>query len=840
MADKAGFVIVTGAEGFIGRAVVERLMRRYDVVGLDQKLSGAPPGGVRYLDVDLTSDASVRSGLDTIRDLHRNRVASVIHLAAYFDLTGEPNPKYEQVTLRGTERLLRELSARFIVEQFVFASTMLVHKPVRPGERIDEDAPLEARLPYRVSKIETEKLLREQHGDVPVVFLRPGGVYDDRGSNPFLAHQIARIYEKRLKGRLYSGDLATGQAFVHLEDLVDAIERIVDRRARLSREVAILVGEPRTLGYGKLQDEIGRLIHSRDWETLRIPEPIAKAGAVLQEEVVGDDPFVKPWMVENANEHYALDIGRARSLLGWKPRHRLAESLKTIVANLEHDPVAWYRANKLDAAVVAGRVVASVKDKAPDDTAMREHMAQMESMRLQMLWVHWIVIALGAWLATSPFQLALFDPGSITMARDVTAERNLWPPEVRNALTGWNDLASGALLMLFGALSLSRRFPWAPWGSAVVGLWLLFAPLVFWTPSAAAYMNDTIVGVFAIAMPVLVAMMPGMSHEGMMDASVVPAGWTYSPSEWLQRLPMIVLGFFGFLIARYLAAYQLGHIDHVWEPFFQGTAGRNGTEHIITSAVSRAWPIADAGLGATAYLLEALMGAMGDASRWRTMPWMVTFFFILVVPLGAVSIFFIVIQPIAIGTWCTLCLIAAAAMLLMIPLAVDEVLAMGQYVLQSRRAGRPLLRTFFQGGPSPEAARGKTTALDASPFAQWVASVRGVTIPWTLAASCVIGAWLMFSRPVFGTIATFADSDHLVGAMVVTVAVIAMAEVARALRFINVAFGLWLVVAPWLLFGGSLAAAANDVIAGMLLIGLALPRGKRSRETYGSWDAYVV
>jgi hypothetical protein len=58
-------------------------------------------------------------------------------------------------------------------------------------------------------------------------------------------------------------------------------------------------------------------------------------------------------------------------------------------------------------------------------------------------------------------------------------------------------------------------------------------------------------------------MMPGMSREGMMDRSTVPPGWTYSPSSWLQRLPVIALGFFGFLIARYLAAYQLGQVGSV-------------------------------------------------------------------------------------------------------------------------------------------------------------------------------------------------------------------------------------------------------------------------------------
>lgn len=345
-----------------------------------------------------------------------------------------------------------------------------------------------------------------------------------------------------------------------------------------------------------------------------------------------------------------------------------------------------------------------------------------------MLGAYFLVITLGLWLLTSPPQFALFDPAAAGTVRDVTQGRGLWEPSLRNALTGWSDIGSGLLLMLFGVLSLSPRFSGAQWGTTLVGLWLLFAPLFFWTPSAAAFMNDTLVGALAITFSVLVPMMPGMSHEGMMDASTVPPGWTYSPSSWLQRLPIIALGFFGFLIARYLTAYQLGHVSTVCEPFFSGGAGKNGTEFIITSDVSRAWPIPDAGLGAAAYMIETLMGAMGTASRWRTMPWMVTFFFILVVPLGGVSIFFIIIQPIMIGTYCTLCLIAAVAMLIMIPLTLDEVVAMGQYMLRSVRNGRPFWRTFFQGGPEPIGSTDdKDPGFSGSLAAQSAAAVRGVT-----------------------------------------------------------------------------------------------------------------
>jgi len=346
-----------------------------------------------------------------------------------------------------------------------------------------------------------------------------------------------------------------------------------------------------------------------------------------------------------------------------------------MIATLKADPVSWYRTNKLNPAKVAGLGAKPHEPaaKLKVEQMMPGHAAEMSAMHDQTLWCQFLVIALGAWLLTSPLQFALFDPAVALPVRDITVERGLWEAALRNALTGWSDIVSGVVLMLLGSLALSRRLAWAQWGSTIVGLWLLFAPLVFWTPSAGAYMNDTIVGALAIIFSILVPMMPGMSLAAMMDKKTVPPGWTYSPSSWLQRLPIITLGFFGFLVARHLAAYQLGQINDVWEPFFSVDAVKNGTEYIITSKVSRAWPIADAGLGATSYLIEALMGAMGSAARWRMMPWMVTFFFILVVPLGGVSIFFIIIQPIIIGTYCTLCLIAAIAMLIMIPLALDEV-----------------------------------------------------------------------------------------------------------------------------------------------------------------------
>lgn len=871
-------VLLTGASGFIGSVLVKRLAGRHTVVALDRAGPPEPSEPAHAVDFDLGSDESVQKALAEVRGRFGNRIASVVHLAAYYDTTGEPNPLYEKITVQGTRRLIDALQS-FEVGQFVYASTMLVHKPTdRREDKIDETSPLEGSWAYPESKIKTELLLRERHGAIPLVLLRIAGVYNDNGHSPFLAEQIARIYEHRLLSHVYPGMLCAGQSFLHVEDLAEAVERIVERRDRLPSELPLLVGEPGALGYDEIQDIVGEALHGEEWTTLRVPEPLAKAGAWMQNEVMGNKDFIKPWMVEQSSDHYLLDISRARELLEWEPKHSLRETLPGMVAALKRDPPGWYRANKLNPALVAwyGKRPApphaepSAEPAKPvpemrcgashDGTASTEsppemtcgaaresggagQMATMEADERKTRWAHFANMGLGLWLAASPWIYDAMSGTSVGPAvRDVTLDRGLPSVEWRAAALTASDVISGLLIVLFAALSLSKRTAWfGQWAVTFVGLWLLFAPLALWSPSAAQFQNNLLVGALVITFSVLVPMMPGMSMEGMMDPKSVPPGWTYGPSTGAQRLPIAALALIGLLISRMLTAYQLGHVDAAWEPFFMGDPSdpRNGTEEIITSDVSKAWPIPDAGLGALSYILEILMAVMGGRDRWRTMPWMVAFFGILVIPLGVISIYFIIIQPIMIGTWSTPALIAALAMLVMIPFALDEVIAMGQYLHWAHCRGKPLLPIFFRGGAVEGGKEDSSDSLS-SPSAFWNDTRRGITLPWTLALSMAIGVFLMFTRIVFGTSGAMADSDHVVGAVVVTVAIIATAEVARALRFVNVAFGGWLVLAPWVLEGDSTVAAIASVVLGLALIGLSLPRGRRTDEHYASWDRFVI
>jgi hypothetical protein len=249
--------------------------------------------------------------------------------------------------------------------------------------------------------------------------------------------------------------------------------------------------------------------------------------------------------------------------------------------------------------------------------------------------------------------------------------------------------------------------------------------------------------------------------------------------------------------------------------------------------------VPDAAVGGYTYLLEIVTGVIGSEKRWRTMPWLVILFGLMIAPLGVVSISFIIIQPIVIGTWSTLALIGAAAVLIQIPYALDELIASVQFVRRRVKAGANWLRVLIVGDTDEGSTRESGDEFDAKPGAVIKDMVGGgVNLPWNLAAAGVVGAWLMFTRLTFDAAGRMADADHVIGALALTVVSLAAAEVARALRFLLAPLGLMLIAAPFL-FEATTGGMVNAIVCGVLLIALSVRRGP-VKERYGSWDKLIV
>jgi uncharacterized membrane protein len=175
-----------------------------------------------------------------------------------------------------------------------------------------------------------------------------------------------------------------------------------------------------------------------------------------------------------------------------------------------------------------------------------------------------------------------------------------------------------------------------------------------------------------------------------MNQKSVPPGWDSNPSSWNKRMPLIGIAFIGFLIAGYLSLYQLKIVENIWDPFFG-----EGSKKILTGGISQYLPFPDALLGAMGYAADLIAGSVGDAQRWRTKPWIVIFFGLIVLLLGLVSLMLMIFQPVLFNAWCTLCLTSAACSIILVGPVMEEFLATLQYLKRVKTSNLSFWKIFW-------------------------------------------------------------------------------------------------------------------------------------------------
>jgi nucleoside-diphosphate-sugar epimerase len=340
-------VLITGSAGRIGSALAKRLGEKYQIVGFELMKAIYASENEELVPLDVSSEESVNQAFKHIEAFYGKKIASVVHLAAYYSFQDQEYEKYNKITVQGTKHLLKALE-RFEVEQFIFSSTMLVHKSTKPGEKISEGSLLDGNWAYPQSKIETEEVIRQYSKNIPTVVMRIAGVYDDDCHSIPISNQIQRIYEKSFTAHFFPGNLNCGASFLHMEDLVDLLEKAVDMRNDIPKKVTVLVGEDHTLSTKAIQNTISRNLFGKKIWMIRVPKVFAWIGAFFLCHIpFMAKPFIRPWMIFLADEHYELNISKAKKLFNWKPTHCLEDCLPTMCKDLQKNPVSWYIKNGL-------------------------------------------------------------------------------------------------------------------------------------------------------------------------------------------------------------------------------------------------------------------------------------------------------------------------------------------------------------------------------------------------------------------------------------------------------------------------------------------------------------
>jgi hypothetical protein len=105
---------------------------------------------------------------------------------------------------------------------------------------------------------------------------------------------------------------------------------------------------------------------------------------------------------------------------------------------------------------------------------------------------------------------------------------------------------------------------------------------------------------------------------------------------------------------------------------------------------------------------------------------------------------------------------------------------------------------------------------------------------WARLLHIILGVWLMAAPEVLGYPDPARTHDRIIGPVAASMAIIAVWQVARSVRWVHLILGGWLVLAPWVL-GYDTAALLHSTAVGALMSGCALVRGKVEQRFGGGW-----
>ena len=311
MAEPQGSVFVTGALGFIGRALCECFRSQgAEVRGVD--LTAAPELGVVAGDVsEAGSWQEHAAGCDLF-----------MHTAAVISMRNDFDPVWRANVL-GTRRALDAARASG-AGRFVHLSSIVAFSFDYP-DGVTEAHPLRTNgVPYVDTKVTSEQVVLQVHaaGELACTIVRPGDVYGP-GSRPWTLWPV----EELAKGRLLLPAMGRGVLSpVYVDNLVDGIVLAATREEGVGQTFTLTDGVGVTTAdfFGHYARLLGKRLRP-------VPTPVARALAAAAVRLPGETE-VNPSAVAYVSRKGTYSIEKARSMLGYEPAVGLAEGMRRTVA----------------------------------------------------------------------------------------------------------------------------------------------------------------------------------------------------------------------------------------------------------------------------------------------------------------------------------------------------------------------------------------------------------------------------------------------------------------------------------------------------------------------------
>ncbi len=342
-------VLITGASGFIGTAMITRLIKNYYIIGIDKVLYKGRNIKVLWYKADISNRELLKEIFREIRERFYGNIDYVFHLAAYYDLSNRKSNLYRETNENGTRNLLDNL-VHFNPKNFIFTSSTAIMTPIKGGEKLNEKSALGSVLYYAKSKIAGERILLKYKEKIKITILRLSAVYSHDCRSLPLANQIAFIWRKGLGYRIFPGKGEGGLSYVHIEDILDAFEKTILKAEEISTGSIFILSEEDYVSSNDLYDLIFHEIYGTQSNLIHLPKWFVWFCIYIINKIylfLGKSYFFKPWMVNIADKKYRFDIEKAGRVLEWHPKFLLKECMKLIIKNFKNDTHRWFAINKI-------------------------------------------------------------------------------------------------------------------------------------------------------------------------------------------------------------------------------------------------------------------------------------------------------------------------------------------------------------------------------------------------------------------------------------------------------------------------------------------------------------
>lgn len=323
-------VLVTGAGGFIGSHLTERLVElgskvrtfvRYTSNGRLENIEEFPRKVLDKIEIfkgDLKSPDSVERAVEGIN--------VIFHLGAIISIpySYEDPRDFIETNIVGTLNILGA-ARKYDVNKVVITSTSEVYGTARYTP-IDENHPLQPQSPYAASKVGADKLSESFYKsfDLPVAIIRPFNTYGPRQSMRAVIPTI--ITQALIKDKIKLGSLTPKRDFTYVEDIVQGYIKIA-----------------------KSNSSIGKIINIGSGKAYSVKDIVKTIGQILNKNLESKIEIEEERIRPGKSEVMLLlcDNTKAKKLLRWEPKVSLEEGLKKTIEYIEKHPNKYFKRSEI-------------------------------------------------------------------------------------------------------------------------------------------------------------------------------------------------------------------------------------------------------------------------------------------------------------------------------------------------------------------------------------------------------------------------------------------------------------------------------------------------------------